>query len=210
MPRYSRIAILLHWLIAAAIAFQISLGWGMTSLGSRGFAMFQLHKSVGITILLLTLIRIAVRFWKPRPAALEGGFNGLLAKTVYASLYVFMLGAPLTGWAMVSGSTRNIPTLLFGTAPLPRLPVPRGTHELFEGAHSAIVWLGVALFLLHVAGALRHHLQLRDGLIYRMTPVRSLGVLLALIALIPAGLALGKAVLPAAGPAVPPAAGKSP
>jgi cytochrome b561/polyisoprenoid-binding protein YceI len=206
--RYSLTAIILHWLLAALLFFQISLGWGMGAVkGHAGFAAFQLHKSIGITILALTLLRIAVRFWKPRPAALEGGVNGLLAKLVHLGLYVFMLGAPLTGWALVSTAKIKVPTLLFGTVPLPHLPVPQSGHDLFEGSHSAIVWIGLALFLLHVAGALRHHVLLRDGLIYRMVPGRSLVAMLGLVALIPIGMALGKAVI---GEGTPDAAAASP
>jgi cytochrome b561/polyisoprenoid-binding protein YceI len=203
MQRYSHIAIFLHWTIAALLAFQISLGWGLHTVGAHGFAAFQLHKSVGITILLLTLVRVAVRFWKPRPAPMEGGFNGALAKAVHIGLYLFMLGGPLTGWALVSTAKVKVPTLLFGTIPLPHLPFPQASHGLFENAHGLVAWLGMALFLLHVAGALRHHILMRDGLIYRMVPVRSLALMLGLIASIPVGLFLGKAVLPAPSSAAP-------
>ncbi|HEX7783411.1 MAG TPA: YceI family protein [Sphingobium sp.] len=210
MQRYSRIAIFLHWTIAALLAFQISLGWGLHTVGAHGFAAFQLHKSVGIMILALTLVRIIVRYWKPRPAPMEGGLTGALAKAVHAGLYLFMLGGPLTGWALVSTAKVKVPTLIFGTIPLPHLPLPLAAHEAAENAHGLIAWIGIALFLLHVAGALRHHVLMRDGLIYRMTPVRSLGVMLLLVAAIPAGLFLGKAVLPkpveaAAAPAPAPA-----
>ncbi|CAN5328971.1 YceI family protein [soil metagenome] len=198
MQRYSRLAILLHWTLALALAFQISLGWGLEGLGAHGFAAFQLHKSVGITILVLTLARVAVRYWKPRPAPLEGGFTGGLAKAVHVGLYAFMLGGPLTGWALVSTAKVKVPTLLFGTIPLPHLPLPHGSHEAFENAHGLLAWIGIALVLLHVVGALRHHVLMRDGLIYRMVPTRSLALMLALIALVPVGLVLGKAVLPAA------------
>jgi cytochrome b561/polyisoprenoid-binding protein YceI len=196
MQRYSQLAILLHWTLACALAFQISLGWGLENLGAHGFAAFQLHKSIGITILVLTLARIGVRYWKPRPAPLEGGFNGALAKTVHVGLYAFMLGGPLTGWALVSTAKVKVPTLIFGTIPLPHLPLAHASHELFENAHGLLAWIGIALVLLHVAGALRHHVLIRDGLIYRMVPTRSLAFMLALIALIPLGLVLGKAVLP--------------
>ncbi|WP_336963450.1 cytochrome b/b6 domain-containing protein [Sphingobium aquiterrae] len=200
--RYSLTAIILHWLLAALLFFQISLGWGMADAkGQAGFAAFQLHKSIGITILALTLLRIAVRWWRPRPAPLEGGPMGLLAKLVHAGLYLFMLGAPLTGWALVSTARIKVPTLLYGTVPLPHLPVPQAAHELFEGGHSVIVWIGLALFVLHVAGALRHHLLIRDGLIWRMVPGRSLVVMLGLIALIPIGMALGKMAIGRSAPA---------
>lgn len=77
MQRYSRLAIFLHWAIAALLAFQIAVGWALEDLGARGFALFQWHKSIGISILLLTFARIAIRYWKPRPAPVEGAGRAL-------------------------------------------------------------------------------------------------------------------------------------
>ena len=199
MQRYSRAAIVLHWTIAALLAFQISVGWALEDLGARGFALYQLHKSVGIAILLLTLIRVGVRWVKPRPPKLEHGWQGKLASIVHLGLYVFMLGAPLTGWALVSTARVKVPTLLFGILPLPHLPLPMGTHDLAESGHGLLAWFGLALFLLHVAGALRHHLLMRDGLIWRMVPGSSRILLVALPALILAGFALGRIILPQGG-----------
>lgn len=201
MQRYSRVAIFLHWSIAAAIAFQASLGWSLEKLGRSGFALFQLHKSIGITILALSLLRVALRFWKPRPAPLEGGWEGALAKAVHAGLYLFMIGAPLTGWALVSTAKVKVPTLIFGTIPLPHLPLPAGSHGFFANGHGLLALLGMALLLLHVLGAVRHHWLLRDGLIWRMTPVRSGLVMAALLMLVPLGFVLGKSVPHPAGPA---------
>lgn len=202
MPqRYSLAAITLHWLIAALLAFQISVGWALEDLGARGFALYQLHKSVGMAILALTLARVAIRYWKPRPPKLEGGWQGALASAVHAGLYIFMIGAPLSGWALVSTAKVKVPTLIFGAIPLPHLPLPMSAHEGAEGAHGLLAWIGIALFLLHVAGALRHHILMRDGLLWRMMPARSPMLLFALPALILAGLVLGKAILPSPAPA---------
>lgn len=203
MKRYSLAAIFLHWAIAALLAFQIAVGWALGSLGARGFSLFQLHKSVGITILLLTVARIAIRWWKPRPAKLEGGWQGALASAVHIGLYAFMLGAPLTGWALVSTAKVKVPTLFFGVIPLPHLPLPASVNGLAESGHSLIAWLGIALFALHVAGALRHHVLMRDGLIWRMVPGRSSALLILLPALIAGGFLLGRTILPAPAPAQP-------
>ena len=202
MPRYSHIAIFLHWTIAALLAFQISVGSALEDLGARGFALYQLHKSVGIGILALTLIRIVVRYWKPRPAPVEGGWQGAMAKAVHAGLYLFMLGAPLTGWALVSTARVKVPTLLFGIVPLPHLPLPASAHDLAAGGHALLAWIGIALFLLHVGGALRHHLLLRDGLLWRMMPARSPVLLALLPGLMVGGLVLGQLILPAPAPKV--------
>ncbi|WP_150290589.1 cytochrome b/b6 domain-containing protein [Sphingobium estronivorans] len=202
MQRYSRIAIFLHWAIAALLAFQIAVGWALEDLGARGFALFQWHKSIGITILLLTLARIVVRYWKPRPAPVEGGWQGMLVKAVHAGLYGFMLGAPLTGWALVSTAKVKVPTLIFGVVPLPHLPLPMSANDPAFAAHSVLAWIGIALFALHVAGALRHHFLMHDGLLWRMMPARSPVMLAALPALIAGGFVLGRVILPTPAPKV--------
>ncbi len=197
--RYSRLAMALHWTIAAALAFQIGVGWGLDHLSARGFALYQVHKSIGITILALTLLRIIVRYWKPRPAPAEGGFTGALAKAVHLGLYLFMLGAPLTGWALVSTAKVKVPTLIFGVLPLPHLPLPAGSHEAFEGGHGLLAWIGIALLALHVAGAIRHQWMIGDGLIWRMVPGRSALAMAALILSVPFAFALGQMAVRSAG-----------
>jgi cytochrome b561/polyisoprenoid-binding protein YceI len=187
--RYSTGAIVLHWLIALALAFQLALGFAMPH-DERGFALFQLHKSVGITILLLTLARLGWRLTHRPPPAVEGGFQGFLAKAVHFLLYAFMIGAPLTGWALASTDPTGIPTLLYGSVPWPHLPLPGAFNEAFEEAHELLAWIGLALIVLHVAGALRHQLLLRDGLLRRMGPGGSAWAA-GLLALLAVGLYFG-------------------
>jgi cytochrome b561 len=173
--RYSVFAIVLHWALALLLLFQLALGWRMEDLprgSGETFAAFQLHKSIGISILLLSVARLALRWWKPRPAPwADTRINMALAKAVHWLLYLVMIGAPLTGWAIVSTSRTKVETLLFGVVPWPRLPLGRGWHEPAEVSHSVLAWLLVLLFVLHVAGALRHHV-LREDLLGRMLPAR--------------------------------------
>jgi cytochrome b561/polyisoprenoid-binding protein YceI len=172
--RYSSAAIVLHWMLAVMLLFQLGLGWRMEDLprGDGRFAVFQLHKSIGITILLLTLARLAIRWWKPRPApASDSAVNMALAKGVHWLLYLFMIGGPLTGWIMVSTSRLKVQTMVFGTLPWPNLPLGGAWNEPAKVAHGALAWLFVALLVLHVAGALRHHIK-REDLLGRMLPAR--------------------------------------
>ncbi|WP_380876147.1 YceI family protein [Sphingomonas sp. DBB INV C78] len=177
--RYSRAAIALHWAIALAIAFQIILGWRLETLtaATGQFHAFQLHKSVGITILLLSLARVGVRFWKPRPPAeADKGWAKTAAGAVHFLLYAFMILAPLSGWVLVSTSKIQVPTLLYGVVPWPHIPgldgAMRGNiHEAAEATHSALVWIAISLFVLHVGGALRHQWLLKQRMIERMLPV---------------------------------------
>lgn len=166
--RYSRVAIWLHWVIAAALAGEIALGQAMPR-DASGFALFQLHKSIGITILVLSVARLLWRFTHKRPAATERGFTGFLASAVHWGFYAFMILGPLTGWALVSTASINVPTLIFGVIPLPHLPLA-GDSEIWEEAHEILANVGIALFVLHVLGALRHHFLIRDGLLARMAP----------------------------------------
>ena len=152
-----------------------------------GFALYQLHKSVGITILLLSLARLAWRLTHRPPAAVEGGLQGFLAKAVHTLLYAFMIGAPLTGWAVVSTSRIQVPTMFWGVAPWPHLPLSRALHEMAEEGHELLAWTGIALIVLHVLGALRHQLLLKDGLLRRMAPG---GKVWAAVALLVAVLAV--------------------
>ena len=168
VARYSGGAIFLHWLLAAALAGQIALGFAMPH-GPEGFALVQLHKSVGIVILLLSLVRLAWRLTHRRPEKVEGGMNGFLASAVHWGFYAFMILCPLTGWALVSTADVDIPTLVFGTVPWPDLPIS-GDGEIWEELHELLAFFGIGLFALHVAGALRHHFILKDQLLARMAP----------------------------------------
>lgn len=181
--RYSSVAIWLHWIIALAVAAQIALGFAMPD-GPEGFAPFQLHKSIGITILLLSLARLAWRLVRRPPPPVEAGFQGFLAKAVHTLLYVFMIGAPLTGWALVSTSSIQVPTVLWGLIPWPHLPISSALGGLAEQSHELLAWIGLALILLHVAGALRHQWLIRDGLLRRMAPGGKAGAALGLLALV--------------------------
>jgi cytochrome b561/polyisoprenoid-binding protein YceI len=179
--RYSTVAIVLHWLIAAALVFQVLVAWRMHDLKTPlGFALTQLHKSVGITILLLSLARLGWRLANPpppEPAALAG-WERILAAIVHVGLYVIMIGMPITGWIMVSASRIDIPTLLYGVVPWPHLPVahlePVAKAAWRGFGHESHEWLAYGaytLIVLHVAGALKHQFFDRNmPVLSRMAP----------------------------------------
>ncbi|MFM2371200.1 MAG: hypothetical protein RIS85_922 [Pseudomonadota bacterium] len=177
--RYSRTAIALHWAIAALLAFQLGLGWRMGGLGSPSamYAPFQLHKSIGILVLALSLGRVLVRFVRPRPTAAVEGAAGKLASVVHGGLYLFMICGPLTGWVIVSTAKISLPTRLFGTVPWPHLPLGKSWHDPAESLHGLLGWVGAALIVLHIAGALRHHLGHHAGpsVLGRMIPAAGAG-----------------------------------
>ena len=170
--RYSSVAMLLHWTIAAAIVLQVVLAGRMEGRTPEAFAIVQLHKSIGISILLLSLLRLIWRFLKPPPPdpASLAAWERRLSRIVHWGLYAVMIGMPLTGWLATSASRLAFPTLLFGVVPWPHIPgladlAPSAKamwHEVGEVSHELIIKGAYVLVALHVAGALKHQFSGRD------------------------------------------------
>ena len=179
--RYTTVAIALHWLIAVAIATIVTIGLVMTHVKLTPFMQFrlyQLHKSIGITILVLVVLRLAWRLTH-RPPPLPATMPKLekqAAEGTHVLLYLFMLGMPLIGWALVSSSPLNIPTVLYGVIPWPHLPIlpmlanKAAVEAVLKVVHAYGAFVLIALVLLHVAAALRHHVVIRDDILRRMIP----------------------------------------
>jgi cytochrome b561/polyisoprenoid-binding protein YceI len=221
--RYTTVAIILHWLIAAAILFQIILGWRMGDepKGPATYAIFQLHKSIGITILLLSLARLAWRlFNKPPPHPVgQPRWETIASHIVHVAFYVIMIGLPVTGWIMVSASKLNIPTLLYGAVPWPHLPflpeLATGPKHLWykagEISHGLLVKTTYLLLALHLGAVAKHQILDRDEVLGHMAPGARPGwkeprawlAAAGLIAVIAAGYLYKPAVKRPAAPAAP-------
>lgn len=173
--RYSTVAIAFHWTIAALVIANLIIGIGHDGIPALR-ALMGAHKAIGITVLVLTLARVAWRIGHrppPLPARTPGWEKGL-AHAVHWTLYLLMLAMPLTGWLMVSGpspSGATRPTSWFGVFDIPALPASPGAADLGHDAHGLLGWVMLALVVLHVAAALRHHLLLRDTVLARMAPI---------------------------------------
>lgn len=211
--RYAVVAIILHWLIALAIVAQVSIAWRMGGKPTpQSFALIQLHKSIGISILAFSIVRLGWRLTNPPPKEPAGlaTWERVLSQVVHWGFYVIMIGMPLTGWLMVSASKTAIPTVLFWSVPLANLPgIDRLTpaakamaHAIGENGHSLLAWGIYGLFVLHVGGALKHQVFDRSPpILPRMAPGAVAGrwwePRLLLIALAVVGaVAFGKLVQP--------------
>ena len=180
--RYTAVAIALHWAIALLIIGMIAAGWIVDEMpggpGSPKTAIIQIHKSVGITILLLTVARIVWRIMNPPPAEPPmPKWQSLLASSVHILLYVLMLAMPLSGWIMASAEISQHETRYFGTVEMyvPGIPgLPAETREglasTFGSLHSAGAWVIIGLLVLHIAGAVKHQFIDKDGLLARIAP----------------------------------------
>lgn len=183
--RYGLVALGLHWLIAIAIIAMLALGIYMTDLPNSPwkFELYQLHKSIGITILVASLLRLGWRLANPPPPLPPAmpALEALAAKAAHAGFYLLMLGLPLSGWMMVSASVWNIPTRIFGLFELPHLPWfatladKKPVEDVLKEVHETAGWLMIALLAVHVAAALRHHILLKDDILRRMLPGRDPG-----------------------------------
>jgi len=177
---YGPVAKFLHWLIAIAIIAMLAIGWTMGSLpmGHDKIALIQLHKSIGITILLLSLFRLGWRLKHTAPPLPDhmATWEKIAAEATHVAFYVLIIGMPLTGWVMVSASPLNVPTVLYGFIPWPHLPIlpelenKKEISHIFNRMHGIAAYIVAALLVLHIAAAQKHHWIDRDDVLTRMAP----------------------------------------
>jgi cytochrome b561 len=171
--RYTAIAQGFHWVIAALIVVQFALGWSAVDLpvGMEKLKRFATHKSFGMTILMLAVLRLIWRLGH-KPPALPGGMAPIetaLARATHAALYVLLFAMPLTGWLM--SSAKNYPVSWFGMFTWPDLLAPDETaFNVLRATHDYLSDALFAVALLHIAAALKHHFWNRDDVLIRMLP----------------------------------------
>ena len=164
---------LLHWLMAVCILAMLFIGVGMVStVMPKYLTLVEIHKPLGIAILVLALVRLAVRlrYGAPSlPADLPEPMK-LAAHLSHYALYLLMIGLPLIGWAMLSAAA--YPVVLYGGVRLPAiLPQSDTLHAWLWDAHFYLAFALFGLILLHVAAALFHALVRRDGVFESMASV---------------------------------------
>jgi cytochrome b561 len=175
-PRRTRFAApqrLLHWLMAVCILSMLFIGVGMVStVAPKYLTLVQIHKPLGIAILVLALIRLALRFYYGAPALptdLPAPIK-LAADLSQYIFYVLMIAMPLIGWAMLSAA--EYPVVLFGGVHLPSiLPVSPSLHTLLWRAHYYLAFAFFGLILMHFGAMLFHKLIRNDGIFETMAPV---------------------------------------
>ncbi len=172
--RYSAVSLTLHWLTAALVIGQIGLIAAHEAAdGPASREFLNLHKSVGLSILVLTLVRLGWRLANPAIPLPETTprWQKLAARTTHVLFYVFLIAMPLVGWSASSAAGREI--VWFGLFEWPLLPIGGGrdvARDLME-VHELAAKLLIALVVLHVLGALKHHFVDRDNVLHRMIPL---------------------------------------
>ena len=170
VSRYTAPAIALHWLLGLMIIGSFSLGVYMSDLpfSVTRLKLYNWHKWAGVTILLLSFVRLAWRITHRPPANMAmPAWQATAAHATHHLLYALFFIVPLVGWAYSSAA--GFPIVWFGVLPLPDfVPVDKALAEAIKPWHERSAMLMAALVLLHVAGALKHQFIDRDGLTARM------------------------------------------
>jgi len=178
-PRYSRVAMALHWLLALALVAMFGLGVYMADLpfSPTRLKLYNWHKWAGISFLLLSVLRLVWRLMH-RPPALPvaitkamPAWQNLAHHATHHLLYLLFFVVPLLGWAYSSAA--GFPIVWFGVIALPDfVPADKALAELIKPLHELSALALMALAALHVAAALKHQWIDRDGLLLRMLPGR--------------------------------------
>lgn len=164
----------LHWLIAILIFGLLMVGFVMVQLpkSPKYFWVFDLHKSIGITVLALMLVRLVWRLYAgaPQPVPGTSALQRWMANLVHLGLYLMLFIMPIAGWLYDSASGLRA-MKFFGLFTVPKLIAPN--PQIKDLAHEVHVWGAIiltVLILAHIGGALLHHWGQRDRTLYRMLP----------------------------------------
>ena len=174
--RYTVVAVVLHWLIALAILTMLASGLTMAYGDLQGpfkFQLYQWHKSLGVIVLWLVLIRLAWRLTHKPPAlpAAIPHWEQVGAHIGHWLIYAAILVMPLSGWLLVSSSSTGLPTIVFNLFQWPHIPGVAGNrivHDLAAQTHGWTAWTLIALLGGHVLAVVVHYYKEHVNLLARM------------------------------------------
>ena len=173
--RWGSVQIGLHWVIAALILVQVPVAWAMVAVSPGGLqnVLYNMHKNVGVIVLVLAIVRLGWRWAHPVPLlpADLPAWQAMAARVTHVLLYLILFLMPITGFLYTALSGYPVPLLMvWDISKLVTVNKPAG--EWFKLAHLSLQWLLYLVVVLHVAGALQHHLVRKDGVLRRMLSSR--------------------------------------
>ena len=176
--RYTAIAQAFHWLIAALVVTQFVLANMADDLpiGLHKLALLARHKSFGMTVLMLAILRLLWRLKNPPPALPPGmrPWERFLARTTHAVFYTLLFGMPITGWMM--SSAKNYSVSWFGVFTWPNLiGKNESAFEALRTTHGILAGVLFYTAILHILAALKHHFWDKDDVLTRMLPLGKAG-----------------------------------
>jgi cytochrome b561 len=171
--RWGAVAQTFHWVIVVLVITQFVLAneYNHLPLGLAKLAVIAKHKSVGLTIFALAVLRLIWRLMNPTPALPNTlkPYERVLANVTHFALYAIILVMPITGWIM--SSARSFPVSWFNLFQLPDLVKPnKALYEAMHTTHDVLAWTLAIVATLHLLAALKHHFVLKDATLRRMLP----------------------------------------
>ena len=171
--RYGSLAITLHWLTAALIVANLALGLSMVPLpfSPRKLQWYQWHKWIGVTVFLVTSVRLGWRWGHPAPKPVAMPlWQQKAAAVAHGLLYALLLAIPLSGW--LYSSATGVQVVYLGVVPLPDLvPKDKMLAAVLKAVHLTLNFTMFAVVCLHAAAALKHYFVDHDGVLERMLPM---------------------------------------
>jgi cytochrome b561 len=185
--RYGAVAMTLHWLIAATIIANLYIGLEMSDM-PRGdpqhIPYLFYHKSIGLTVLVLSVLRLIWRWMNPVPPPPQGlnKWIRISGRFMHYLFYALIIAIPLAGYLMSSVGAQGHGISVFGLFDWPAFPGLSGMtrsaghpyHEMFESIHVTLAWTMIVLIPLHIGAALYHHFVRGDNVLLRMLPAAKL------------------------------------
>ncbi|MET0068356.1 MAG: cytochrome b [Candidatus Thiodiazotropha sp.] len=172
--RYGLIAISLHWFVAVLVVALLTIGLYMTSLpdGDPKWEWYSLHKSLGISVFVLAVVRLIWRQLNIQPKLPSGlkRYEIKLAHLTHAILYLALLVLPLSGY--VDSSAGGYHLAWFGIDIPLLIPENKILLEISETLHSSFAYLLIGLLAMHLAAVAKHHFILKDDTLKRMLPLK--------------------------------------
>jgi cytochrome b561 len=178
IKRYGAVAQALHWIVAALVVTQFVLAWQADGLplGLHKLALLARHKSFGMTVLMLAIVRLLWRLMHappPLPDAMSR-LEKLAAQATHIAFYVLLFAMPLSGWLM--SSAKNYSVSWFGLFTWPNLIGKSApAFDTLREVHDALSWALAGILVLHIMAALKHHFWNKDDVLLRMLPFTSGG-----------------------------------
>jgi cytochrome b561 len=171
---YSRAAVGLHWIAAALIIGNLAFGLYMVDLPLTPAKLkyYSWHKWAGVTIFLVSALRLLWRLTHPSPALPSSmpAWQRTAANASHHALYLLFFAAPLSGWLFSSAA--GFPTVYFGVLPIPDLLAKnKELADILKLVHRSLNYALVALVVMHIAAAIKHHVVDRDDVLARMLPL---------------------------------------
>lgn len=195
---YGLVMRLIHWVSALFVLCLLSIGFYMTDLefSPQKLEIYGIHKSFGMTVLGLVILRIIWRAFNPPPKHLEShaAWERWLAGTVHVLLYIGLIGMPLSGWAMSSAG--DFANVYFGLFSFPHiLPKDKMLFDIFREVHETTAYALLGAVGLHFIGALKHHILDKDGTLRRMGGNMVIAGIAAVLLALPIGIMVQQEIL---------------